>query len=92
MRSIVLKYVILHNKIVELRRDGYTGGTGDSFLFEPSGATSINLIPKARTVQERISQWQAAAQVESTSLPKYLRLALMRHIWKSKNQTPAESI
>jgi hypothetical protein len=52
MRSVVLACVILHNMIVEVRRDGYAGVTGDSFLFEPSGATSINNIPKARTVQE----------------------------------------
>jgi Plant transposon protein len=59
MRSVVLACVILHNMIVEVRRDGYAGVSGDSFSFEPSGATSIRTISKARTVQERVSQWQA---------------------------------
>jgi Plant transposon protein len=56
MRSVVFARVFLHEMIVEVRRDGYAGVSGDSFSFEPSGATSIRTISKARTVQERFSQ------------------------------------
>jgi Plant transposon protein len=44
MRSVVLACVILHNMVVEVRRDGYAGIIGDSFSFEPSGATSIQAV------------------------------------------------
>jgi hypothetical protein len=73
---------ILHNMIVEVRRDGYAGVSGDSFSFEPSGATSIRTISKARTVKERVSQWQTVSQVESPVLHKDLQLAVVRYISK----------
>jgi Plant transposon protein len=92
MRSVVLACVILDNMIVEVRRDGYAGVSGDSFSFEPSGATSIRTISKARTVQERVSQWQAVSQVESPVLHKELQLALMRYISKAKTEIVLESL
>jgi hypothetical protein len=90
--SVVLACVLLNNMIVEVHRDGYAGVSGDSFSFEPSGATSIRTKSKARNVQERVSQWKAVSQVESPVLHKELQLALMRYISKAKTEIVSESL